>query len=447
MKEYLLRVVGFLILVQIAFVYLVGYIKESTSPLGPSHPRLMVVPEKKRNVDIPSVSKLPRNYDVAVDSAPLPQSVEEMVGWMQKQTPSPHRVFLAHVGKTGGETIRAALRVGCTFLMNRRAKHACHEKLFQAYYGSEVRIKGESMLSRSTTGFHHYLDMKPKGENLRATHFLFAIRHPVQRFESWFRYVAPTNCATVPDKARAASCRVAAEIRKDPYSFQAIFFGCFPSMNTVPFVLERWRRKDDSLLSNQTATQCVQMLVDTMQGRTGTHMAGHMIANLQYYHHFTLGNALGLDPPDQSDLPRELTRRTIANRGTGDIRNTPVLVVRTPHLWDDMGAADRVLGGTGYFSQAGLKVSHQSESFEEKAIVPTGHTLSLCCVLSDELAVYKELIERAINLDDDVRQAALTEALNVCQVDSWDGLMEACGLHNDSTSLLHRPPFSPAVSS
>ena len=447
MKGNLLHVLGLLIVAQVAFVYFVGFTTKAPSPTAPSPPRVDVVAPKKKNVAIASLqlsqnmtTVVAKNYD-----ALIPQNVQEMVEWMQKQPPPAHRVFLAHVGKTGGETIRAALRVGCTFFGNRRAKHSCHEKLFQAFYGSGIQIKGEPMLSQSTTGFHHYLDLKPKGENLRATHFLFAIRHPVLRFESWFRYVAPANCATVPDKAMAASCRVAAEIRKQPHSFQAQFFGCFPSMHTVPLVLEQWQRNDETLMFNQTAAQCAQMLVDTLQGHTGTHMAGHMIANLQYYHHFTLGN--GLEDallPDQSTLPRELTRRTTANRGTGNARHTPVLVVRTPHLWDDMAAADRALGGTGYFSQAGLKVSHQSESFGEQAVIPAGHTLPVCCALSDELAVYKELTERAINLDDESRQATLSEALQVCRVDSWDGLIDDCGLRNDSTSLLHRPPFSPA---
>eukprot|EP00977_Amphora_coffeiformis_P018516 scaffold6562_cov163-Amphora_coffeaeformis.AAC.3 len=444
MKGNLLHVLGLLILAQIAFVYFVGF------SIAPASPLVGVAPKKKNADSSPIVSQqLSPNNEAAAGAsanAPIPQNVQEMVEWMQKQTPPPNRVFLAHVGKTGGETIRAALRVGCTFLGNRRVKHACHEKLFQAFYGPDIQIKGEPILSQSTTGFHHYLDLKPKGENLRATHFLFAIRHPVQRFESWFRYVAPANCATVPDKAMAASCRVAAEIRQQPNSFQAQFFGCFPSMHTVSFVLEQWQRQDETLLSNQTAAQCAQMLADTLQGHTGTHMAGHMIANLQYYHHFTLGGGKAV-LPDQSSLPRELTRRTAANRGTGDARNTPVLVVRTPHLWDDMATADRALGGTGYFSQSGLKVSHQSESFGEKAVVPAGHALSVCCALSDELAVYKELVERAMNLDDAARQATLTEALDVCQVDSWEGLIDACNLRNDPTSLLHRPPFSPAVSS
>lgn len=442
MKGRLVQFLGLVIATQVAFLYYIGFTKAPSSTIGTSSA-----------VAVPSQPKVapssPFHTQQNENHHRVPENGQEMANWMQEEaasTKSNRRVFLAHVGKTGGETIRSALRVGCAFLGNRRAKRACYEKLFDAFYGSHVGIPGEPILSQLTKGFHHYLDLKPRGENLRATHFLFAIRHPLQRFESWFRYVAPANCATVPDKDVAASCRVAAEIRKDPTSFQARFFACFPTMQMVPTVLKQWQAKDAALLSNSTASSCAQMLADTMQGRTGTHMAGHMIANLQYYHHFTLGNPLGDTLPEyQEHLPRELTRRTEQNRGTGHTRNAPVLVIRTPHLWEDMARADRVLGGAGYFSQAGLKVSHQSESFGEMAVVPRDHTLPVCCVLNDELAVYKELVERAVNLDRDTRQATMSHALELCQVDSWHALIHACGLQDEPDRLLHRPVFVPAT--
>ena len=424
MKWHRLRLIGILIAIQVFFVYFFGQTNSIVSYVNPKYDGM-----HRQRPSASYFSGLP-----AALARVVPKDVEEMTRLFQeqeRQSTDPRRVFFAHVGKSGGESVRSTLRLNCQFLGNRNRKRACWTQLYHAFYGKNVTQPGEPLLSQLTKGFLHYLDLKPEGENLRATHFLFCVRHPVHRLESWFRYVAPVNCAHVKEKAVAASCRVATEIKRDPTSFQAKFFACFPTIHTIPQTLQQYRSRDDSLYTNSTALACAEMLVNTLQGKTGSHMAGHMIANLQYYHHFTLGNS----------PVAPWGRRTMDNRGNGDARGAKVLVVRTPHLWEDMKKADETLGGAGYFSQAGLRISHQSEHFDDMAVLDHTQTLPICCALGDEMAIYKELIERSINLDEVQKQSTLKEALTICRVQSWEELIHMCGLTNNSSSLLHRPPF------
>jgi hypothetical protein len=416
-----LRLIGILIVIQIFFLYFVGYIDTHGKSYGNTASPERVVPSSLLGYKVVS-----------------PQNANEMIKLFEQQdsiSKDSRRVFFAHVGKTGGESIRTSLRVNCKFLGNRRNRRLCWQRLYDAFYGPNTTFPGEPVLSQLTRGFMHYNSLNPEGENYKATHFLFSLRHPVDRLQSWYRYISPANCAGVKIKNTAASCRVAWEIKEDPSSFQAHFFSCFPTIQTFLQVLQRYIEHEATLLSNSTALECAKMLVLLLQGKTGSHMAGHMIANLQYYHHFTLGSS-PISP---------WGKMTVKNRGNGSDRDAKVMVARTDSLWDDLEKVDKVLGGNGYFSQAGLKISHQSEHFKDMAILDSNKTLPLCCVLSDEIAIYKELIERCINLSEREKQATLKQALKICNVNSWNDMISKCGLTNDQSSLLHRPEFSPSL--
>jgi hypothetical protein len=270
--------------------------------------------------------------------------------------------------------------------------------------------------------------VKPAGEKRKATHFIFSIRHPLHRFESWYRYVSPFNCFFVPDTHTAASCRVKRSVVKDPYSFDARFWRCFSNISNVPVTLRRMQANE----LKESEQACADILVRVLRGEVESDMAGHMVANYQYYHHSTLGTI------DGQDEGRVWGRMREEKRGTGGKSGIPVLVVRTPSVWEDMKSIDLYFGGDGYFSQAGLRVSHQSESFAHGSKIPVDETLSVCCVLHDEIAVYRELVERAVNLNPAEKSKTLEEALKICQVSSWAEFIQACRL---KTSLLKRPPF------
>jgi hypothetical protein len=373
----------------------------------------------------------PYPYDLA-QRIPAPRRPTTSVSWRQlaNMTVRPknetRRVFFVHVGKTGGETVRSALRVHCENFPS--GSWRCWRDLSEAFYGDHVEKKGEPLLSRLVTGYIHYMAVKPPGEKRKATHYIFSIRHPLHRFESWYRYVSPFNCFSVPDTDVAASCRVKRKVVKEPYSFDARFWRCFSNISNVPVTLRRIRANE----LRESEQACADILLGVLRGEVNNDMAGHMVANYQYYHHSTLGTIYG------QNEDRVWGRMREEKRGTGGISGIPVLVVRTPSIWEDMKSIDMYLGGGGYFSQAGLRVSHQSESFAHRSKIPVNETLLVCCVLHDEIAVYKELVERADNLDPVEKSTTLKEALRICQVSSWAEFIQACRLE---TSLLKRPPF------
>jgi hypothetical protein len=96
--------------------------------------------------------------------------------------------------------------------------------------------------------------------------------------------------------------------------------------------------------------------------------------------------------------------------------NATILAIRTEHLWDDWTTANQWLGQRHEvvtFPSIQRRQQNQTKLPVTKDISPTGRK-RLCCALKDEYKVYYDLVERAVNLDEQGRQEAYDLARRNC---------------------------------
>lgn len=226
------------------------------------------------------------------------------------RSPESRRIVLVHVGKTGGETLKHVLRVGCLVRSNALQKERCRRD-FTAKYGRSNATVLEPLLSEAVTGYFHYRRITPPLATNNATHFLFTIRHPLTRIQSWFRYISPLNCfdetttttmTTATSNSRVGkrrkrtirgvplNCRVREAFKKNPASPEARFFSCFPTLEHMAMTIahsrdpQKWNGAQ-KLNSPLHSTNCVKILQEILQSNYRDYwgpsesLMGHFVMN------------------------------------------------------------------------------------------------------------------------------------------------------------------------
>jgi hypothetical protein len=292
--------------------------------------------------------------------------------------PLSNRTFVfVHVGKAGGETIKWRLKVICNLRASKRKKARCFEQFEQ----------GESYLSHATIGYMHCDSLRPRMSVQNATTFMVSLRDPVDRIVSWFQYMHPQNC--LPERPSAA-CNLKKE---NPTWGMQFFEHCFPEVNDmvrsikVPLVAE--------------STNCSEIALETIQGKGPEGPTNHLFFNYQFY----------------------------ANRTTVLHPEKDVVVVRQEMLWDDLRRIERLLGGDQFrpFEKEGPVVNHGSDKFHYRAILDPSLIPSLCCLIPNEIMTYKNLLDRAINLETRHKKYSINSLFSKCKVDSLQTLSTQCG--------------------
>jgi hypothetical protein len=126
------------------------------------------------------------------------------------------RILYVHIGKTGGEWIKAQLAVICKTRKNPQVQQACLQKFEQSTTPSHV--------SQQTVGYlHAHNNAYPRNAIHLATHYLFSVRHPLRRLVSWYIYNHPRSCD--PRESNSPSCKT--------NEWKQGFFGCFPTLNEL----------------------------------------------------------------------------------------------------------------------------------------------------------------------------------------------------------------------
>jgi hypothetical protein len=156
----------------------------------------------------------------------------------------------------------------------------------------------------------------------------------------------------------------------------------------------------DSSTSNNT--NCSELAWSSIAGKIDLKNHGafaHMVFNFQYY-----------------------TNKTIAR-----FPSKEVLVVRTENLWQDLGDLDRLLGGDGAFGHLrGSSVTHGSEHHKYNRSISESGAKLLCCALQDEIRVFRDLIDRATNLDKETKLKSSLQTVTRCGAESWEDLQKQC---------------------
>jgi hypothetical protein len=315
-------------------------------------------------------------------------------------------ILFVHVGKAGGETIKSILSAGCHSRKNKRRKAKCLQQL------------PNSTISDTIQSYFHCLSMPPGAANY-STSYLYNLRHPVDRTISWYRYIAPQNCHK--DDPKSPSCSTAWAMSQNPHNgWESDFFGrCFPTVedwaqalalglampttpktttasNSFPMMMAT------SNSSSSNHTDCSELAWSSLAGNIDINkhgVAAHMVFNFRYY-----------------------TKKTI-----GKFPSKEVLVVRTENLWQDLGDLDRLLGGDGAFGHLhGSSVTHGSENYKNRRSISESGAKLLCCALQDEMNIFRDLMNRATNLDDATKLESSLKTVTRCGAASWEDLEKQC---------------------
>jgi hypothetical protein len=353
-----------------------------------------------------------------------------------------------HIGKSGGETIKSVLEFGCHAKRNHAWKQKCLAEL------------PDSQLSRSTQGYLHCFQQTRSSVSVgQATGFLYSLRHPLHRTTSWLHYVHPKYCVrqsegnetTHPASSTVTSlsghtatyqnCRAYRNIYEEqPQGWMAQFFvhcqlDSMAAWAQAVLLSNTTANSGNSSKHSKTTSACRKLARDALVGTTGSvhdiPLASHLMANIRVNYQLTAGRRL-----------------LQAQRNTTTSTRPSIFVIRTEHLWQDMAALDRKLGGSGSFggkAQAAFVANPSpnhvqppnrhpkdritatnhiaSQSQQASSLLSILETQALCCGLKLELLAYRTLIDQADNLSPTEKADTLQAALQQCHWRSWQDLM------------------------
>ncbi|KAG7372019.1 sulfotransferase family protein [Nitzschia inconspicua] len=262
-------------------------------------------------------------------------------------------LMYVHVGKTGGYTLDAVLYSNCAWYGLKEPKTACFANLRNTSSHPTSMGSYLSFHTRST------LHLDPRRHYQKwidnTTTFLVSIRNPIDRAVSAFDmdHTLNNNLHDQPLVQRK----------------RRQFYGCFRTAEDVAQAL-----LPTTLSGNQT--KCSPQVAH--QVLTGTYSKRNINTHLEYNYQFYKNMTFGQYP------------------------NKEIMVVRTENLWDDIGGVDRLLGGNGTLSQtmAGHHFDHGSSDYVVKSKLTTEGRRIFCDALQQEIDVYSELVERAVNLEE-----------------------------------------------
>jgi hypothetical protein len=296
-------------------------------------------------------------------------------------------IMFMHVGKTGGATLRTSLlKYGCEVLIWN--SELCLKNLF----GNN---QTESKLSSLTNGIHHNQKRYRRVQRAITTDFMFAIREPVSRFESWFRNQSPHNCI---DSKKENKCKRRREAMiQNPNSHpRRFFYDCFQKVEEMAQALDPTYVYGNQIMN---VSDCRALLREAFEIVGVSKNYGHLSAGYRFY-------------TQQAQLEKH---------------NKTVWAIRTEYLWQDVRRIDQAVGGTGDFGHLeGVKNSHFSERFPDKTGLSESSSHLVCCALWPEMLAYRDIVERAANLNTTEKRETYQLTWHRCNVTSWEILEERC---------------------
>ena len=314
--------------------------------------------------------------------------VSNTTGQTTSYSDSGRQFLFMHVGKTGGKTLRTILHMSCSIKGNKNARKECAQNF---------KNTTESEFSKHVRGIVHYKDHW--GVSIeQATDVLFSIREPIGRFESWFGHRNPFHCKKCTEKRLAIM-----KAQKNPNAFSKRFFqDCFVTVDQMA----RGLNPNDSTLNTSlmiiNRTDCYMLLQNAFK-KVGMSEYGHLSAGYRFYRQ-----------------KASMHRPTI-------FRNKKVWVARTEYLWQDAENIDKELGGTGAFGKfAGAKMTHGSEHYADKTGIHPSNVFRVCCALQPEIGAYRDIVDRAVNLNPTEKIQTYQMTWNRCNVSSWEMLETKC---------------------
>lgn len=137
--------------------------------------------------------------------------------------------------------------------------------------------------------------------------------------------------------------------------------------------------------------ECRKLARDLVQGKPHQKAFKHMEFNYEYY----------------------------ASRAAWSFPDKEIFVLRTEHEHNDTLALDRYLGGTGRSFQQERRESYGSANYA-KAPVSQDAYHKLCCVLEKDLDIYLDILDRAVNLSEEQKEATVVSLQKKCGIISGE---------------------------
>jgi hypothetical protein len=158
-----------------------------------------------------------------------------------QHVPAKNRILYVHVGKTGGEFVKAQLQVSCKTRKNRDLKRECQDRFADGVPSTQV--------SQQTVGYLHVDSiLYPRNAIPLATHYMYTLRNPLDRVISWYIYNHPWSC----DRRDSSSPSCQMEERPSGcWGFR--FFQCFPTVESFASEIDPSKPNNDKC--NQIAWQ------------------------------------------------------------------------------------------------------------------------------------------------------------------------------------------------
>ncbi|KAL7552664.1 hypothetical protein ACHAWF_015894 [Thalassiosira exigua] len=368
--------------------------------------------------------------------------VEKLVNRSQRiELPDENRTLaFVHIGKSGGSTISLLLRNGC---MSAADGTPCDPP------DRWRRIPGQNEETIASRRIQFYLHT-PHVESgrmaeyyARVTSVVAVARDPLERFVSAFLSRHPANLDAARTRNALARKRAEREGKEPPVwakpswgygdaeqdqANRAAYKGCYPNLdqfakcadtslpksipNNVYKTRIRWY-KGKGMEEKEISLNCREICLGIMSG----------VNNYIYIPHLRFNYGAFLkDLPPQSE----------------------VFVIRTRKLWDDLRNVNRMLGSENDMNvpdkfSAGDRVNARGKmpvrnnwSFPSRMII--------CKSLMNEIRIYINLLNRAVNLSDDDVQSEIESIQRNCPnvlqslVDYTPRYVDQRGVVGDSTS-------------
>ncbi|CAB9514641.1 expressed unknown protein [Seminavis robusta] len=313
-------------------------------------------------------------------------------------------ITFCHIGKAGGMTLRRATSLTCRLAKQQNDTplkvQQCINRTFQPNH----------VLARSTQYYFHMWDVNTI-ELANSTSFLMALRNPVDRAISSFKFSHPGNCKREQDydiAKRPWGCQVKMYMKKPDEVQRWMYQVCFPSAGMEEFaqnVLGPYPKNNPSHhfvhsnMTHEVQQQCRWIARQHLRGQWRQGAGPHMLYNYEYYRNTTIGKF-----PDKE-----------------------VLGVRMEHEWEDIKALDVAMGGSGeYRHREGIHERHGSETFEASPLTTEAYH-KLCCVLEREIGVYRDILDLVVNLNATAKQETLDDVQQKCGIEtSWEDWGRNC---------------------
>jgi Sulfotransferase family len=281
-----------------------------------------------------------------------------------------HRIIFLHVGKTGGSTVKAALRIKCSVNKWQPAQRSACQSQMNNFF---VKVGGENAISKHVVGYSH-VDVHPTEMVWKSANtFLFSIRSPIVRFISWYDSIFQKMCL---DNTSNEECVL--NENKDNEAIGKGILECFPNgINSLAQNLTANPVHPEHYLCWKLAWQIFEE-----KGSLVPSWMWH-INPFNYYHYIS-----------------QSVRRYPQNK---------VYAIRTENIWNDFSQIDSILGGNG----TGYRRIQINQGKRIFALSREGRK-NLCCALWNEIVIFEEILRRAMNVNQSAYLASMRKMFRDC---------------------------------